>query len=54
MLLVLALLKFVVAVQALEVVLIELRQLLEDTEAALDVVGRPLRMLLGESARRSE
>jgi len=54
MLRVLALLNVVVDVQALEVVLIELRQLLDATEPALDVAGRPLRVLLGERARRSE
>lgn len=53
MLRVLELLNVVVDVQALEVVLIELRQLLDFTEPALDVAGRPLRVLLGESARRS-
>lgn len=40
-----------VEVPALEVVLIELRQLLDTTELALDARGRPLRVLLGEIAR---
>ena len=40
-----------VEVPALEVVLIELRQLLETIELALDATGRPLRVLLGETAR---
>jgi len=40
-----------VDVAALEVVLMELRQLLEAIELALDVKGRPLRVLLGETAR---
>jgi hypothetical protein len=53
MLRVLELLNVVVDVQALEVVLIELRQLLDFMDPAPDVVGRPLRVLLGESARRS-
>lgn len=39
-----------VEVPALEVVLIELRQLDEATELALDPMGRPLRVLLGETA----
>jgi len=40
-----------VDVPALDVVLIELRQLLEITELALDARGRPLRVLLGDTAR---
>jgi hypothetical protein len=40
-----------VEVPALEVVLIELRQLLETTELALDVTGRLLRVLVGETPR---
>lgn len=40
-----------VDVPALEVVLIELRQLVETIELALDATGRPLRVLLGEMAR---
>jgi len=40
-----------VEVPALDVVLIELRQLPEITELALDATGRPLRVLLGEIAR---
>jgi len=39
-----------VDVPALEVVLIELRQFEETTELALDPMGRPLRVLLGEMA----
>jgi len=38
-------------VLAVEVVLIELRQLLDTTELALEASGRPLRVLLGEIAR---
>ena len=40
-----------VEVPALDVVLIELRQLLEVMELALDAKGRPLRVLFGEVAR---
>lgn len=40
-----------VDVPALEVVLIELRQLPETIELALDATGRPLRVLLGDTAR---
>jgi hypothetical protein len=40
-----------VEVPALDVVLIELRQLLDIIELALDATGRPLRVLLGETAR---
>ena len=40
-----------VEVLALDVVLIELRQLEDTTELALDPAGRPLRVLLGEMAR---
>jgi hypothetical protein len=40
-----------VDVVALDVVLIELRQLLEAIELALEARGRPLRVLLGETAR---
>lgn len=40
-----------VDVPALEVVLIELRQLPEAIEEALEPMGRPLRVLLGEMAR---
>lgn len=40
-----------VDVPALDVVLIELRQLLDIMELALDARGRPLRALFGETAR---
>jgi len=40
-----------VEVPALDVVLIELRQLPETIELALDATGRPLRVLLGETPR---
>lgn len=40
-----------VDVPALDVVPIELRQLVDTTELALDAKGRPLRVLLGETAR---
>jgi hypothetical protein len=40
-----------VDVPALDVVLIELRQLLDTIELALEAKGRPLRVLLGEIAR---
>jgi len=40
-----------VDVPALDVVLMELRQLLDTMELALDATGRPLRVLLGETAR---
>jgi len=40
-----------VDVPALEVVLMELRQLADTTELALEVRGRPLRTLLGETPR---
>lgn len=40
-----------VDVPALEVVLMELRQLLDTIELALDATGRPLRVLFGEIAR---
>jgi len=40
-----------VDVPALEVVLIELRQLPDTIELALDATGRPLRVLFGEIAR---
>lgn len=56
MLRVLELLKRVKAevdVPALDVVLIELRQLEDTTELALETTGRPLRVLLGEIARGS-
>jgi hypothetical protein len=42
-----------VEVPALDVVLIELRQLDETTELALDAIGRPLRVLLGDTPRLS-
>jgi hypothetical protein len=42
-----------VEVPALDVVLIELRQLDDTTELALDATGRPLRVLLGDTARGS-
>jgi hypothetical protein len=40
-----------VEVPALEVVLVELRQLPEAMELTLDGMGRPLRVLVGETAR---
>jgi len=40
-----------VEVPALEDVLIELRQFDDTTEEALDPIGRPLRVLFGETAR---
>lgn len=40
-----------VDVPALDVALVELRQLPEATELALDARGRPLRVLLGDTAR---
>jgi len=43
-----------VDVPALDVVLIELRQLLDTTELELEARGRPLRVLLGEMARLSQ
>lgn len=39
-------------VEALEVVLMELLQFDETTEDALDPIGRPLRELFGDTARR--
>lgn len=40
-----------VEVPALEEVLMELRQFEETTELALDPIGRPLRVLFGDTAR---